>query len=202
MISDFRFRISDLGFRIRNQYFGFKKICNLQSAICDYKGFTLIETIIYVAIIGGIIATFISFSLNVSSARNKSYAQQETQANARVALNVITQKIQSASGVNLGSSVFNSDPGVLSLIMSSSTLNPTIISLSADDGSLLLKEGNNATTTITTALVQVLNLLFSNQSASSTKDNIGVDITVSFVSSTDVILRYTQALHTSVSTRE
>jgi len=150
------------------------------------KGFTLVETIIYVAIIGGVIATFVSFSMNISNARNKTYVQEETQANARVALNIITQKIQSASGVNISASVFGIDPGVLSLAMSSSTLNPTIINLSADDGQLQIKEGNNATTTITTERVQINNLIFTNFSASSTRENIGVDLTVGYVSSTDI----------------
>ncbi|KKQ27667.1 MAG: hypothetical protein US42_C0007G0058 [Candidatus Magasanikbacteria bacterium GW2011_GWC2_37_14] len=166
------------------------------------QGFTLVETIIYVAIIGGVIATFISFSLNVSNARNKTYVQAETQANARVALNIITQKIQSATGVNISQSVFNTDPGVLFLVMSSSTLNPTVISLSEDNGKLQVKEGDSVTSTITTAQIQINNLVFTNFSVSSTRENIGVDLTVSFVSSTDVNFQYSQNLHTAVSVRE
>ncbi|MFZ2190425.1 MAG: GIY-YIG nuclease family protein [Candidatus Magasanikiibacteriota bacterium] len=192
-------------FKIKSQNSFFKRVVSPSTIFFREKnsaGFTLVETIIYVAIIGGIIATFISFSLNISNARNKTYVQEETQANARVVLNIITQKIQSASGVNTSASVFGVDPGVLSLAMSSSTLNPTIINLSADNGRLQIKEGDNATTTITTAQVQVNNLVFNNFSASSTRENIGVDLNVSFVSSTDINFQSSQTLHTAVSVRE
>ncbi len=166
------------------------------------KGFTLVETLIYIAIIGGIIGTFISFSLNISNARNKTYSQEEVQANARVAINLITQKIQSASSVSTTQSVFDTNPGVLYLTMASSTLSPTIINLSGVNGGLQIKEGSASTTTITTGRVQVSNLVFTNLSASSTRENIGINLTVQYVTSTDVNLQFVQSLQTSASLRE
>ena len=166
------------------------------------RGFTLVETLIYIAIIGGILATFISFSLNISGAHNKTYVIQEVQANARVALDVISQKIQSANGVTTSSSVFNIDPGKLFLTMSSTTLNPTIINLSDNDGALQIKEGTGATTTITTSQIRVTNLQFTNLSASSTHANIKINLTVEFATTTDINFQYAQSLETAVSARE
>ncbi len=166
------------------------------------KGFTLIETLIYVAIIGGIVGTFISFSLNISNARNKTYSQEEVQANTRMAMDLITQKIQSASSINIVSSTFGVNPGVLYLTMASSTLNPTIINLSKIYGQLQIKEGNVSTTAITTNRVQVANLVFTNLSASSTRENIGLNITVQYTTSSDVNYGFSQSLQTSVSLRE
>jgi len=166
------------------------------------KGFTLVETLIYIAIIGGILATFIGFSLNISGARNKTYVTEEVQANARIAMDVISQKIQSANGVTTSSSVFNTDPGTLVLTMSSSTFNPTIINLSADDGVLQIKQGTGATTTVTANTVRVTNLQFTNLSASSTHENIKVNLTVEFATTTDIDFQYTQSLTSTISARE
>lgn len=166
------------------------------------NGFTLVETLIYIAIVGGIMVTFISFSLNISAARNKVYSAQEVQSNARLALDIITKKIQSASSVSTTASVFGSNPGTLYLIMSSSTLNPTIISLSANTSSLQIKEGAASTTVITSNVVSVSNLVFNNWSASSTRENIGVNLSVSYVTSTNPEYQFSQNLQTAVSLRE
>lgn len=166
------------------------------------KGFTLVETIIYIAIISGVLLTFVSFSWNISNAKNKVRAQTEVQANIRIALNMIAQKIQSAASVSTTQSVFNVDPGVLYLNMNSSTLNPTIFSLSSDNGQLQIKEGNYTTSTVTTAQVGVTNLIFTNLSVSSTKENVGINMGVSFDASSDVSYRYSQSLQTAVSVRE
>ena len=160
------------------------------------------ETLIYIAIIGGILATFISFSLNISGARNKTYVTEEVQANARIAMDVISQKIQSANGVTVSSSTFNTDPGKLVLTMSTTTLNPTVINLSANDGSLQIKEGAGATTTITASQIRVTNLQFTNLSASSTHANIKVNLTVEFATTTDINFQYAQSLTSTISARE
>ena len=107
-------------------------------------GFTLVETIIYIAILGMVASSFIFFSLSVSGSRNKTYVVQEVQANARTAFEMISQKIRAAEGVNTASSMFGIDPGRLSLIMASSSLNPTIIDLSRDDGVLRIIEGTSS----------------------------------------------------------
>ncbi len=108
------------------------------------RGFTLIETIIYIAILGMIASAFIFFSVSVSNSRDKTYVVQEVQANARMALELISQKIRSANGVNLESSIFESNPGRLSLSMASSSLNPTIIDLSRDNGNLRIIQGTSS----------------------------------------------------------
>jgi len=166
------------------------------------SGFTLVETLIYIAIVGGIMVTFISFSLNISGAHEKVYTSQEVQANARIALDLITKKIQSASSVSTTASVFGANPGILYLVMSSSTLNPTIISMSSNTSSLQIKEGVSSTTTVTSNVVSVTNLVFNNWSASSTRENIGVNLTVSYVTSTHPEYQSSQSLQTSVSLRE
>jgi len=166
------------------------------------RGFTLIETIIYIAIIGGVIGAFVSFALSVSNSSNKTYAVQEVQANSRVSLDIITKKIQAATGVNTTSSTFDFDPGVLSLSFASSALDPTIIQLNADDGILQIIEGLGDPISITSDEVEVTNLQFTNLTGASNKENIKIDITVEFANAEDVEFKYRQDLQTSVSVRQ
>ncbi|MEK7625415.1 MAG: type II secretion system protein [Patescibacteria group bacterium] len=165
------------------------------------NGFTLIEMLIYIAIIGGILASFVSFSLSISNSRNKTYVVQEVQANTREALSIITQKIRSASGVNITNSRFDVDPGYLYLTNASTTLNPTIIRLNHDNGVVEIKEGANASTTIMADEVRVINFIFANLTGGS-RENIGINMTVEYGNpSNDPNFAYSQSLQTSVSVR-
>lgn len=166
------------------------------------KGFTFIETIIYIAIIGTVVASFVAFSMSISNSRNKTYVVSEVQANARIAMDLITQKIRMSSGVNIASSTFDTDPGVLSLSMTSSTLDPTIIDLTLDNGLLQIKEGANDAVSLVSNNIKITNLVFKNFTVSSTRENIGIEMTVEYNSnSDDVNFNYLQSLQTNVNLR-
>jgi len=176
---------------------------SVQHQVLHTKGFTLIETLIYVAIIGMAVSSFVAFSLSVSSSRSKTYVVQEVQANARVALGIISQKMRAANGVNTATSTFGADPGFISLSVASSTLNPTIIGLNQDNGVLGIKEGLSATTSITSSEVKITNLVFTNLTGSSTRKNIRTEMTVEFNNpSTDITYDYSQSLRTTISIRQ
>ena len=166
------------------------------------KGFTLIELIIYVAIVGLVAGAFVSFSIAVTNSNTKTYVAQEVQANSRIALDLITQKIQAATGVNLVDSTFGSDPGVLSLSFASDDLDPTIIQLSEDDGILQVVEGVSSPVNITSDEVKVTNLQFTNLTGTSDKENIKIDLTVEYDASEDVEFKYAQTLETSATVRQ
>lgn len=166
------------------------------------KGFTLVEILVYVAILGVVVASFVSFAISIASSRGKVYVQQEVQANARVALNLITQKIISANGVNFSSSNFDSDLGVLSLSMADNSKNPTIISLTGDDGQIQIQEGTDPALPVTSNEVRVTNLVFTNLTSTSDKPNIKIDLTVESLSSSDVSYGYNYNLETAVSLRQ
>lgn len=166
------------------------------------RGFTLVETLIYIAIIGGIVVSFVSFALNISKSRQKTFVAQEVQANARFALETISRAIQSGSGINKSASVFDSDQGKLSVVKADVKLNPTVINLSADNGVLQIKEGDSPVVPITSGAVRVINLSFSDLSSGSARENIKIDLTVGFVTSSDTGSQYSQSLETAVSVRE
>lgn len=161
------------------------------------SGFTLIETIIYIAIIGLVITSFIFFSISVSDSRNKNYVVQEVQANARVALNLISQIIRQASDANINN-------GSLFLTMDDENKNPTIINLNQDDGSLMIKQGVGDPIEINSNNIKVTQLIFTNLTKDSAeRENIRIQMTVEYDNeSSDIIFNYSQTLQTSVSLRQ
>ena len=166
------------------------------------KGFTLIETLIYVALIGGAIVSFITFIISISNSRNKVYVKQEVQANARIALNLINQTIKSANDVNVASSTFAIDPGILSLSMDDAGENPTIINLNENDGVLQIKKGNNPVIAVTSDEVKIINLVFTNLTGDNAKENIRVGITVEYKNDESVFFQYSTDVQTAVNLRQ
>ena len=166
------------------------------------KGFTLVELIIYLAIFALIVTGFVSFAVSVSNARNKAFAAQEVQANGRDALNLITQKIMSANGINFGTSSFGVDPGILSLSMASGALNPTIIDLDAPDGRIRIQEGASAPVYIIGANVRAANFVFTDLSLGSDRENVKISFTLEYANSDDREFQFSQSLETSVSLRQ
>lgn len=166
------------------------------------EGFTLIEVLIYVALMGMAVSSFVYLSVTVSASRSKTTVTQEVQANTRVALDLISQQIRAATGINSGASVFDADPGVLSLAMADSGSNPTVIDLSADDGVLQITRGAGPSLAVTSDEVRVTNLVFTNLTDGE-RENVRVEITVAYANdSGDVLFTSSQSLQTSVSVRQ
>lgn len=160
-------------------------------------GFTLIEMLIYIAIIGIVISGFVSYSLSVSGARNKNYSTVTVQANGRTALEIFRQKIHQAEAVIIPN--YSATSTLLLLDMPGVSPN---ITFSVIDGVLLMKEGSLATTTITENNVLISNLLFTNLAGNNERENIGIDFVVNYrMPVTDVRFDYSKSYHTAISTR-
>jgi len=170
--------------------------------ILNNHGFTLLEVIIYIGILGMILVAFVYFAISISNIRTKNYVKQEVQANARMAMNLITQRIKAANGINAGLSTFDSDPGELSLSMADSLNNPTIINLDQDDGILQIKEVSDAPVALTSDEVKVTNLVFTDLSSSNTKGNIRVDISINYADNGDQAYNYSMTLQSSANLRQ
>lgn len=173
--------------------------CCLQLRNNWCQGFTLIETLIYITVVGLAISSFIVFSISVLNSRNKTYVVQEVHANTRFALEIINQKIRASNGVNIADSSFDTDPGFLSLGMASSTLNPTTIGLSKDDGILGIKEGAFATTSIISDEVKITRLVFTDMTGHDSTKNVRIEMTVGYNNfESDITYQYEQNIQTMV----
>jgi prepilin-type N-terminal cleavage/methylation domain-containing protein len=137
------------------------------------KGFTLVELLIYIAIIGVLLVSMVGFLWTIVSGNIKETAYQEVQQNGRSTLTKITQEIKKATGV------INPSPGFsassLSLSMADPNLNPTIFNLI--DGKLRITQRANSYY-LTSDQVIVSNLQFTNLSYEDTPGTIRIEMTL------------------------
>jgi prepilin-type N-terminal cleavage/methylation domain-containing protein len=140
------------------------------------SGFTLIELIIYVVLIGIVSTVFVSFAFNVIGSGEKARVNQELQQNARFALDRVLQEIRSATAVNTGGSTFAANPGVLSLSTSSVLNNPTIFDVSGNV--LRIKLGATTAVPLTDSKYQVIDFTVENLSVSNRTSNLRVTLSM------------------------
>ena len=140
------------------------------------KGFTLVELILYIAIISIFIGGAVLFAWNVIYGQVKSSIHQEVNQNLRLASKRIIYEIRNASDIN---SVTSS---TLSLSSSDSARNPTVFDLF--EGQLRIGYGTSgacpatAPCPLTSNRVSVTSLSFTDVSSNPDSKNIQFTITI------------------------
>jgi len=142
------------------------------------KAFSLVEFILYFALIGIVISAIMGFAIDVIKTRSKTAVLAEVQQNARFGLQRVLQSVRQASALNVGASTLDSDNGVLSLSMLAASNTPTVFDLSG--GSLRIKEGSGAATPLTTPSVSVTKLRFTKDNLDGNGTAITTELTVSW----------------------
>lgn len=161
------------------------------------KGFTLIEVIIYVAILGIIVVSFVSFVLAISSVRNKSYVVSEVNSNLRIAMDLISQKIRSAEAVTSPLS------GAVSTSLELDMPNPeptTVFAL--QDGVLHLTEDIITENMITNPEINITELKFTNLGASGKRDSLRIEMAAEYRNAGSRDFQYSNSLKTTVNLRK
>jgi len=161
------------------------------------KGFTFIEILIYLGITSLLTLSLVVFAGSAISSGSKVYVAQEVQANARAAFSLVSGKIRSASAVS--SPTKGNSTGTLILNMPDPS--PDII-FSVTDGVLIIKDGAADPVAITSRVVSVSNLSFSNIALLEEKDNIRIEMTVEYKEAGSREYQYSFALQGAVNLRE
>ncbi|MDO8260564.1 MAG: hypothetical protein Q7T50_03665 [Candidatus Magasanikbacteria bacterium] len=169
----------------------------MKNILKNQSGNTLFEVIIYVAILGMIVVSFISFTLAVSSVRNKSYVMSEVNSNLRIASDLISQKVRSAE--NVLSPLAGNSGASLSLDMP----NPEpSLDFSLSDGVLYLVEDGITSSAITSSEVNITQLSFENISANGQRASLQVKISGEYRANDSREFTYTNSLKTTVNIRK
>lgn len=138
-------------------------------------GFTLVELIIYIAIVGTVLVLITSFLWDIVLGNIKETAYREVQQNARFTMAKIIQETKKAAGVNTPPIGAISDS--LSLNMASPDLNPTIFDI--DNGRLRIKRGTD-TSYLTPENIKITNLQFANLSYAGESSTIRIEMTTEY----------------------
>lgn len=166
------------------------------------SGFTLFETIITVALLSVLAGSFGGFAVSIFSTRSLLQGMHEVDENSRFAIGVISQTIRNATAVNGGASIFDSDPGVLSLSMANPADNPTVFRLDQDNGILTMQQGASQSIAITSNEVQVSRLLFSLLSAAGEPEHIRMIIEAQTSAQDDSYGSFVHTFQAAVSLRQ
>lgn len=165
----------------------------------DERGFTLVEVTVYVAIVAGIMTTLVLFSLNLIQVRAKQRVIHNVEANAARIFERLADAARHAEGINTGASTFGADPGTLSVNMVTVGVDPTIFTLTANDGVFQANEGGAGNVAITTDDVSITNLTFTNLTSADDVGIIKVDFTVAAVNSSgNPLYSYDESFQTAI----
>ena len=164
------------------------------------QGFTLIESILYMAILALFLVSVVQLSIAGLQAGQKASIMTEVQQNARFAMERVRRELRSAEGVNTGSSTFDTHPGVLSVVDEVAGENPTVFDVSS--GRLRMTEGVAASQFLTTDEVTVDSFIINDRSVTDRTSNYQISLTLSWAASTEAPFNTTYTLQSTVVIRE
>jgi len=144
-------------------------------------GFTLVELLVYISVLTVISAAIVSFFFWAIKTNAKSRTAAEVSDNARRAMEIMVYEIRQATGVYTPTSIFDANPGQLSLETKINPLNnetKTYEDFYLADNKLYLKKEGTAAEQITSDQVRVSNLVFKYIGASGNLANVQIELKV------------------------
>lgn len=168
-------------------------------------GFTLVEMVIYVALIGIVMSSAVLFIFNLVRTYTRYRVEREVATNVRLAMDYMTRETKSADRIYTPTSRFDSHPGQLSLESSLSLPTDetsTFVDFYVDNGKLYLRRESQNPFPITSDRVDVRNLVFRYLSPTSTAQIVLINLTVDFrAPSNHPQYQYSSSLTSSASIR-
>jgi type II secretory pathway pseudopilin PulG len=122
------------------------------------KGISIVEVIIYIAILGGLSVLIVNFLLQVTSVYHRARAEREVLSNARLLLETVNKSISPAREVYVPTSRFNTDLGQLSLstaLGAQTGHTASYIDFWIDNGRLWTRQEGGVNTALSAATVRV-----------------------------------------------
>lgn len=120
-------------------------------------GVTLVETVIYTALVASLSILLVSSLLILYRAFGETRGYSDLLESAQVSMERMTREIRGASSINTGSSTLGTTPGVLSL---STGGTPATVSFSVSDGAIIFSENGTSSGALTDPSVTVSSLVF------------------------------------------
>jgi Tfp pilus assembly protein PilW len=140
-------------------------------------GYTLIELLLYVAIVGVLLTSVVGFFGLVASSRVKNQTISEVNDQGAYAMDYIAQTVRNATSIS--SPVAGVSDSQLTVVVPTGSLSPTVFSLSG--ATLQVKEGAAAAVALTGSKIQVTSLTVKNLTRSGTSGIVQISMTLSLI---------------------
>ena len=143
-------------------------------------GFTLIEIIVYIAILAVVSVLAVNMLLEIQLSLGEIRVTRNLSAAASVAMERMARTIRDAKSVNAGASTFNASPGVLTLTGSETPAQTHRFLVSG--GALMADGGSPPSDTLTPSGVLITNLVFRLITPSATSTAVKIEMTIAATS--------------------
>jgi len=140
-------------------------------------GYTLIELLLYIALIGALLTGVVFFFSITLDARAKNQSISEVNDQGAIIMQTIVQTIHNATSVS--SPAAGASGASLTLVVPTGSLSPTVFDLSSSI--IRIKEGAGAVVALSNDNVQVTSLTFRNLTKTGTTGQVQVSFTLSRV---------------------
>lgn len=118
------------------------------------RGFTLLEFIIYIALVTVVLGAAVMFALQFTVTQTKASVTAQATRNAQFAMERIRTEVREADAIDIGATTFGSDPDTLTLTMADAGTDPTVFAVT--DGQLTVQQGTDPPLPLTEPGVEVV----------------------------------------------
>jgi hypothetical protein len=162
-------------------------------------GFTIMEAVIYAAILGQLAIMLSTISFLFIKSRRANEANRVTYQESRFVVDRIIHRIRNAPGIDSGSSLFNNQNGKLVLKAQNAASN--LIQLYLQNGTIYEKLGSATATPLTSDKINATELRFGQLVSGDVQSSIDVSLTLTYVNQQKKELAATTTLNAQVSMR-
>ncbi|HKU18841.1 MAG TPA: prepilin-type N-terminal cleavage/methylation domain-containing protein [Candidatus Saccharimonadales bacterium] len=141
------------------------------------QGYTLLELLLYVALIGALLTSVVSYFGIVADSRVKNQTIIEVNDQAIALMDVITQTVRNATAITAPAA--GASGSSLTLTVPTGSLSPTVFALSGTTATI--KEGAGAAVNLTDSEVQITSLTFTNLTRTGTSGAVQISFTMTRV---------------------
>ncbi|MDP2685392.1 MAG: type II secretion system protein [bacterium] len=142
------------------------------------KGFTLIEALVYIALVSGILIAATSFAWNIVNSRTSAFTAQEVEQNGRFVMQKIGKIFKEANQINIPAIGLSGNIVEVELDDGGTE----IVTISQNGTNIEYQYNSDPVVELNSNLVEISDLQFSNLSTvSGSTRNIGVSFTLSHI---------------------
>ncbi len=136
------------------------------------RGFTIVETLVYIALISVVLGSFVSFGVYMADLRVKAAAIQTVEESAMISLNLISSHIKRSDSIVIPAP---GDEATSTLYLDMPDGNSDII-YSLENGILYITEGAASAVQLTGDGIEILDLSFNNIAKLNQQDSIYINM--------------------------
>src|SRR3989339_1537779 len=164
--------------KLKTQWQGLALTLNVKARPCHWRrGSSLLETLIYAAILGMVAVFAVSSILAMMKSYSSVKMSRDLNFSASVAMERMANEIRLANGIDDAGSVLAASPGKLKLDTTDSFGSPVTIEFFLSGTGIFVKEGSGAPEALTASSTEITSLIFNKITSSAISKAVKMNLT-------------------------